>query len=499
MAGLFLTLFATANPQALTRERARNVDVQLPSPDEIPIAPSGDVQQAWVARYNGTGNLDDVANAVVVDNSGNVYVTGGSEGPGTGSDYVTIKYDSTGQQQWVARYDGAAHDFDEADAIAVDKSGNVYVTGFSFGLGGHYGYVTIKYNPTGQRDWIAHYNGAANGDDFAYAIAVDEGGNTYVTGESFDEFGNSDYATVKYNSVGREQWVARYGQSGSGSEATAIAVDSSGNVYVTGESNFDYATIKYNSSGQELWTARYNGPGPLGNSADGATAIAVDDLGNVYVTGFSTSSNGDYDYATIKYNSAGQEQWNARYNGPGNDWDLANDIVVDSSGNVYVTGQSVGTTYPDYDYATIKYDAEGHEQWVARYNGPGNGEDDAVGVVLDSAGNAYVTGASKGLGGAFDYATIKYDPAGHQQWVVRYEGPANSYDLARGIAIDGSDNVYVTGNSVGLGTGSDYATIKYIQGVTPTPTPTATATSTPITTPRPRPTPRSHPSPTARP
>ena len=128
---------------------------------------------------------------------------------------------------------------------------------------------------------------------------------------------------------------------------------------------------------------------------------------------------------------------------------------------------------------------------------PGNGEDDAVGVVLDSAGNAYVTGASEGSRGAFDYATIKYNPSGDQQWVVRYEGPANSYDLARAIAVDGSDNVYVSGNSVGLGTGSDYATIKYVQDAIPTPTPTATPT--PITPPRPLPTPRLHPIPTARP
>ena len=482
LAGVFLALLATASPQKLTRVGARNVDVQPLRPDAIPSAPYGGVQQAWVARYNGTGNLDDVAEAVVIDNSGNVYVAGDSEGSGTGSDYVTIKYDSAGQQQWVARYDGPAHDFDEADAIALDKAGNVYVTGFSVGLGGYFRYVTIKYNLAGQTQWIAHYNGIGNGNDIALAIAVDALDNVYVTGQSFDSPLASDYATVKYNSAGQEQWVARYNHFGGGlNGATAIAVDTAGNVYVTGESDYDYATIKYDPAGREQWVARYNGPGPVGNSADGATAIAIDDSGNIYVTGFSVSSGDDYDYATIKYSSAGQEQWVSRYNGPGNDWDLANDIVVDKSGNVYVTGQSVGTTYPDYDYATIKYDSAGREQWVARYNGPGNGEDDATRIVLDSAGNAYVTGASEGSRGAFDYATIKYNPSGDQQWVARYEGPANSYDLARAIAVDGSGNVYVSGNSAGLGTGSDYSTIKYVQDA------------------RPRPTPRPRPIPTARP
>jgi hypothetical protein len=327
-----------------------------------------------------------------------------------------------------------------------------------------------------------HYNGIGNGNDFALAIAVDALHNVYVTGQSFDSPLTSDYVTIKYNSAGQEQWVARYNHFGGElNGATAIAVDTAGNVHVTGESDYDYATIKYDAAGQEQWVARYDGSGPVGNSADGATAIAVDDSGNIYVTGFSVSSGGDYDYATIKYSSAGQEQWVSRYNGPGNDWDLANDIVVNKSGNVYVTGQSVGTTYPDYDYATIKYDSAGQEQWVSRYNGPGNGEDDAVGVVLDNAGNVYVTGASEGSGGAFDYATIKYNQSGDQQWVVRYQGPGNSYDLARAIAVDDSGNVYVSGNSVGLGTGSDYTTIKYVQAA------------------RPRPKPRPSPIPTARP
>jgi hypothetical protein len=186
MAGVFLALLATGCPQKLTRTDARNVDVLPLRPDAIPSVPSVGVRQAWVARYNGTGNLDDVAEAIVIDNSGNVYVAGDSEGSGTGSDYVTIKYDSAGQQQWVARYDGPAHDFDEADAIALDKAGNVYVTGFSLGLGGYFRYVTIKYNSAGQRQWIANYHGIGNGNDFALAIAVDALDNIYVTGQSFD-------------------------------------------------------------------------------------------------------------------------------------------------------------------------------------------------------------------------------------------------------------------------------------------------------------------------
>src|SRR4029434_9895328 len=95
-------------------------------------------------------------------------------------------------------------------------------------------------------------------------------------------------------------------------------------------------------------------------------------------------------YATVKYDSFGQEQWVARYNGPGNSDDSANSIAIDSAGNVYVTGTSFGSGI-DYDYATVKYDSFGQEQWVARYNGPGNSDDSANSIAIDSAGNVYVT------------------------------------------------------------------------------------------------------------
>src|SRR5262249_18403070 len=151
-------------------------------------------------------------------------------------------------------------------------------------------------------------------------------------------------------------------------------------------------------------------------SGDSANSIAIDSAGNVYVTGKSFGSGTDDDYATVKYDSSGQEQWVARYNGPGNCGDSANAIAIDTAGNVYVTGESFGLG-TDNDYATVKYDSSGQEQWVVRYNGPRNGSDEADAIAVDAAGNVYVTGES--VGGYYDYTTIKYDSFGQEQWVAR--------------------------------------------------------------------------------
>src|SRR5437867_2908858 len=103
--------------------------------------------------------------------------------------------------------------------------------------------------------------------------------------------------------------------------------------------------------------------------------------------------------------------------------------------NVYVTGESFGSG-TRWDYATIKYNSAGREQWVARYNGPNNGDDGAEGIAVDGSGNAYVTGVSRNADGFSDYVTIKYNSAGQELWVARYYSmPGNYPDEAAAIAI----------------------------------------------------------------
>lgn len=479
---LLLLLTFCLIPFALAqRNSATRANAQVRRPDRSPTALSGGVYEAWVARYNGPGNGFDEAKAIAVDNSGNTYVAGTSFGSGTIMDYATIKYNSAGQQEWVARYNGPDNGDDQANAMVVDASGNVYVTGGSGAADWLSDCTTIKYNPAGQEQWVARRNVCPRGYAWGAAIAVDASGDVYVTG--VDAVG---WVTIKYNLAGEEQWIAYHNSGG----PVAIALDESGNVYVTG-SDYDYVTIKYDSAGQEQWVARYNGPG---NADDHAAAIAVDESGNVYVTGSSDLPGTSYDYATVKYNLAGEEQWVARYGESSGVYGSASAIAVDESGNVHVTGKiNDPETYPDY--GTIQYNSVGQQQWVARYNGPpGNASDYAVGIAIDGGANVYVTGSSQTTAffSDYDYETIKYDSAGHQQWIARYNGPGDADDRAIGIAVDHLGNIYVTGTSSGY-----FATVKYGQGPTPTPTATTTTSPTPTSTPTPTATATASPTPTA--
>ena len=422
------------------------------------------VVEAWVQRYNGPGDYNDNAARLVVDGIGNVIVTGTSVGTNSLTYYTTIKYSNMGLPLWSNRYDGPGRS--EATAIAVDTNGNVFVTGYSSaaGLLNDDDFVTIKYSGLGEPLWTNRYNGPGNGYAYARAIAVDKSGNVFVTGSDTGD-SQTDYATIKYSSAGVPLWTNRYnGPRNDADYPTAIVVDNSDDVVVTGSSPspdgwVDYGTIKYSQAGIPLWTNRYNGPG---NDWDQANAVAVDGDGSVFVTGVSHGSGTFEDYATIKYSSAGVPLWTNRYNGPGNlgaDLDAAQAIAIDDFGNVFVTGYS--GTFGSFDYVTIKYSSTGVPLWTNRYEGPANGADEANSIAVDSRGNVFVTGNSRGNESRDDYATIVYSNEGVPLWTNRYNGPGNYNDKATAIAADRGGNVFVTGYSEGEGSYNDYATIKY--------------------------------------
>jgi hypothetical protein len=238
----------------------------------------------------------------------------------------------------------------------------------------------FAYSGAGAPLWTNRYNGTGNLDDYARAVAVDGRGNVFVTGDSWGGSAQ-DYATIKYSAAGVPLWTNRYhGTSSQSDFATALAVDGAGNVIVTGSdggfgsTNGGYATIKYSNTGAGLWTNYYNGPETRFGHNDDGRAVAVDSSGNVIVTGasYATVPINTFDYATVAYSSAGLPLWTNRYNGPANADDVPvtkRSLALAPDGSVYVAGVTDGDSATDvYSIATVKYVVSGPSLFITRSN-----------------------------------------------------------------------------------------------------------------------------------
>lgn len=439
------------------------------------------VTKEWDAKYSGPAYTLYEGRSIALDAAGNSYVAGISRDTNFVEDFTTIKYNANGVQQWVQTYNGPGNDDDEVNCIAVDASGNVYVSGSSKGDNTNWDYATIKYNTDGVQQWVQRYNGPGNGEDKVSGMGIDNLGNVYVTGSSYGSVPylpvsgimGTSFTTIKYNSNGTQQWIRKFNELNTinpGRDyAKALVVDNSGNIYVTGQSvgkagpldfNVECVTVKYNSYGDSLWTRKYQVDANIFRNIS-PTAIAVNSAGYVFVTGVCTYSlaSGN-DYFTIKYNSYGDLAWASIYSGPGNGDDQPSSIAADIN-DVYVTGMSMGSN--GYDYATVKYNFSGVQQWAQRYNGPGNGNDAANSIKLDASGYVYVTGSSvrdKSL--VMDIATIKYDSFGNQKWLTRFNGIENESNAGYSLALNSTGDVFVTGAHADTSRGT-FQTVKYSQ------------------------------------
>lgn len=430
---------------------------------------------SWITTYtDNLGNYKtDVAKAMVIDSKGSVYVTGDGYGQDTCSDIMTIKFDKSGKVKWIQKDSNPTNLNNFSADIALDKSDNIYVAGTSYLSELESDIVIIKYNSNGKKIWTARYHRPEYGYYLCEAekILIDSFGNVYVTGTICNPGASYDYLIIKYNSFGFEEWVRTYNGVGNGDDQpVGIVTDATGNIYITGFSvnknfGYDITTIKYDLQGNQKWVSRYNSNPNRLNIEDVPYDIDIDEESNLYITGYDKSGF-TKDITTLKIDANGNIQWTANYQGNGGDDDIATAVAVDNKGSAYVTGYTynLGT---DYDYTTIKYNTAGQMLWVKTYNGAGNYQDFANDIALDKYGDVYITGKSNGRIKSYtsdstsEIVTSKYSTTGDSIWTARYSKGSTNNGIQ--IKTDNKDNVYVLGYINPINIARSYILIKYAQ------------------------------------
>jgi hypothetical protein len=363
---------------------------------------------------------------IVTDNSNNIYIAGATMN-GSTSDILLVKYNSSGMQQWIAQYNGGGNGEDIATGLCLDTSGNVYMTGYETGTAlnpTNVDLITIKYNSSGTQQWLTTYDGGFNAYDAGTDITVDNNGNVYVTGKSFNANANTDIVTIKYDPIGTQQWVTRYDHTTHlNDEGVKISVRNgavvvSGIVQTTG-TTYKYAVFTCEDVTGVQTASIINSTSYSG--ADQVNDMVQDSLGNIYIAGAIPVAWHGYDYSILKLNPTLNVVWQSTYNGSSNLDDIAKGIRVDALSNVFVTGYTTSTT-GGKNFATIKYNSSGTQQWIQTYNDTLNADDESNALVLDNSANVYVTGYTTTALNHADYYTIKYNSSGVQQWTDETDG-----------------------------------------------------------------------------
>jgi len=421
------------------------------------------LDQKWVQLFENPQSADNLsfADAVVVDGSGNATVAG-NFATTNGYDFVTIKYSRSGTPMWTNYYDGPGHGSDIPAAMALDRKGNVFIAGTSTSDNSTPDYVTIAYSSGGIPLWTNLYNSFLYNEDAAQAIAVDRKGDVYVTGYSSGNFFN--YVTIKYSNAGVPLWTNSFRAAASyiSPPKTALALGKKGDVFVAGtvvnDASFAaYATYAYSSDGMPLWTNYYNGSA---TESDKPSAIAVDNRDNVFVTGTTQGNVGRSDIATIAYSSAGKALWTNRFDGPGHGDDSAKAITINDRGDVFVGGGCALASWSGPSFGIVAYSRKGIPLWTNIYTEIG-GDDVVTAMGTDSHGHVYVTGYSVNTGTGADFATIEYSRSGQPISTNRYDGATSNADSPSAIAIGRHGDVFVSGMSYGTNFAPDMTTIKY--------------------------------------
>lgn len=302
----------------------------------------------WSYRYNGPADNLDEAKIITYGLDGNIYAAGKSTGNGTGDDFTVVSLTSSGTEKWVYRYNGPGNGEDEATAVVYGLDGNIYAAGNTTGSGTETDFTVISLNTAGQERWVYRYNGAGDSVDLVSSLSYGLDGNIYAAGRS-QESGVYCFTVISLDTSGNERWLYKYnGPGNSDAVAYSLVCGLDSNIYVAGASiqsgSWDLTVIKLDTLGNEQWVYTYNGSG---SSTDAAYSIVYGLDGNIYTAGRTFGGYTTYwDAIVVSLTNTGRERWVYIYNGSGNGNEYFGDgirsLVYGLDHNIYAAGTSAG-------------------------------------------------------------------------------------------------------------------------------------------------------------
>jgi hypothetical protein len=415
----------------------------------------------WVRTFSGQGKNPDRIASIQTDGSGNVYVAGYAGKHHGSPDAFAMKRNPQGDTLWTYYYDSGANNEDYATDMVIDNSGNVYITGNSTGSSYFDECITIKISSSGTPLWERRYSPGGNLQSYGNAIAVDVSGNVYVAGYTDPTSGSNDWLVLKYNSSGVLQWVDVLNGPGNGEDAALdIAIATNGNPTVCGytyslnaSGGINAFVKQYTPSNGTAWTDTWTNPLFIG--ADKLYGIGFVSGGDLLVGGETKNSTGsNMDSFAMRYDQNGSRTWVTIYEDVTTTQDeYLRKVTLDLSGNVFFTG----TDFQDGYVTCIHHD--GAMGWRKKWKGPITGGSDVFhSITTDVAGNVYVTGRGVyqgpdyyGNGGLTNMIIAKYSPSGDSLWTYRSQQMTN--------ASMGFDITYRNGNIYAGGFVTDTAYI----------------------------------------
>lgn len=411
----------------------------------------GGVTMKWSVREGDI--YPEYPKKIRVDPAGNVVTAGYGyvkhANNEVNHDMMLCKYTASGTHLWTQTYDSDPQGdvTDTAWDMAIDSMGNIYVAGESDG-----DVLVLKYNSSGTRLWHQTYDGPANERETTEAIAIDTSGNVYIAAVTNNiTTTREDFCLIKYNTNGVFQWVRiQDGGYGDYDSVTGLVVDSQGNVTIMGEPGTpsgisQIMTLQYNSTGTLRWSQVYESPSGV---YLWPYKIRVDASDNIYIAGVYSDSGND-DIFILKYDTFSTPIWTSPvlFDLAGDDQNVS-DMVLDNQANICLVG--VNDTAAGEDFLTVKFTADGQYLWHQLYNGDDNKEDMGLHIAVDDRQNVYVAGYSDYWREGYQIkggkcTTQKYSPQGQLLWSIGYRGHLGLLQAPEGLAVANGD-VFVTGS-----------------------------------------------------